>query len=241
MNKIQQAIKCANCNKKISSAVLLPCGESICSRHIQPDTTSIYCHLCDDDHDIPKEGLRPNKALNNILDAKIEKIDLGSAYKKTLDAFDMLDDEIAKAYLLANDQEYYVSFVTQEWKNRVDTKREVLKMMVDEEANRLVKKIDDHHQEFVNSFQNETLVLSTQKLQETVQTTEKTLQAYRNSLNALKVEDEKWETMRTSVNACVQKLSAQKSRIKNLLLMNKYFDIDQDVKQFCEIDIMYKM
>jgi len=65
---------CPVCDQKLSSPIVLPCGETICEKHINENLTgknkkSIQCPIedCNQKHSIPTAGFIINKRLQKLL------------------------------------------------------------------------------------------------------------------------------------------------------------------------------
>lgn len=73
----QLAFSCPICKKEYESPVILPCGESICSKCVTPIGTysnSFLCKLCNSLHDIPDNGFPQNKALIKLIKSNNEML-----------------------------------------------------------------------------------------------------------------------------------------------------------------------
>ena len=83
MNRIRNAIKCAICREILKSPVILPCSDSICKKHVSKQTNDVIrCEKCGVKHEIPTNGFHANSALQEIIEAEIANLDLGSVHKK---------------------------------------------------------------------------------------------------------------------------------------------------------------
>lgn len=60
-------MNCIECKNLLEYPVILPCGESICKKHIHTDKTTFFCQVCCAEHSIPGDGFPANKALEKFL------------------------------------------------------------------------------------------------------------------------------------------------------------------------------
>ena len=66
------AMKCSECENMLEKPVILPCGESVCRKHIPVvakeggENPKFYCKVCDDSHHVPSDGFPANKALEKF-------------------------------------------------------------------------------------------------------------------------------------------------------------------------------
>ena len=71
------SLKCPICQKEYESPVLLPCGESVCSKCVNPlgSLSNIFlCKLCNSMHEIPDNNFPQNKALIKVIESKRESV-----------------------------------------------------------------------------------------------------------------------------------------------------------------------
>ena len=138
-----ESIKCKICSKVLEKPVLLPCGNVMCEKHQQGEMKSIYCKVCDLDHEIP-----PNGAFIRILllDKLIEN-NLGDEYNSAKYKLERFSDLIEKFENLNDQPECIIHNKISELKAEIDWRRETLKNQIDEDALAFIKKLDDYGKE----------------------------------------------------------------------------------------------
>ncbi|CAF0807271.1 unnamed protein product [Brachionus calyciflorus] len=73
----ESTILCPICHKEYDTPIILPCGESICSKCINPlgeESDNFLCKLCNTIHEIPTNGFQLNKALIKVIETKNQSI-----------------------------------------------------------------------------------------------------------------------------------------------------------------------
>lgn len=71
------SLNCPICHKEYESPVLLPCGESVCSKCVNPVgpfSNNFLCKLCNSMHQIPDNNFPPNKALIKVIESNRESV-----------------------------------------------------------------------------------------------------------------------------------------------------------------------
>lgn len=195
------ALKCVYCKSIIKSPILLPCRHSICNHHLNNCEGSVFCG-CGEEHKIPTSGNFPqNQALEEIIESRAEEIDYCPIYKDTKQTCDKLEDIIKSIDEILMNPAYFVYNDIFALKMRVDVQREELKRRIDEEADRVHKKLDDCHewckrQLSTVEFSNATNKLSecTKVAKELVDKCYKTLDEWKcdeNGIKQLKMDMEK--------------------------------------------------
>ena len=148
MEFILNIIKCPICEFTLNSPIILPCGHSICKWHASDnDDKSIKCVKCLDEHSIPSNGFPQNQTLIDLIDAEIEQLDFGETYKKAklgCRNLDILHDEIES---LIRDPSFFAYQKVNDLKNKVNIKREELKLLIDEETDLLLDKLSKYETE----------------------------------------------------------------------------------------------
>lgn len=82
--KLQKLTLCEYCKHKFKNPVILPCGESICRRHVHDmfrctdeDRSRIFCFFCGEEHYYDHEkGYPPNKLLQGLIEIEMEKSEI---------------------------------------------------------------------------------------------------------------------------------------------------------------------
>lgn len=87
MEKFTNALKCRNCRCMLETAIVIPCGHSVCKKH-EEEREHIFCYKCDIEYEVPMPtgGFPENKDLNKVINSKIyeklREIDFGPAIRE---------------------------------------------------------------------------------------------------------------------------------------------------------------
>lgn len=145
MEKISIAIRCANCRLTLTSPVFLPCFHSICKYHTQTNfLTHVTCGECGKIHPIPNEGFAANESLTAIIASQIHNIELGEAHKKAKTHCKSLEELINEINTILVDPNRKTNEEIDRMKNQVYLKRELLKLEIDDETNKLIEQLEDY-------------------------------------------------------------------------------------------------
>lgn len=63
------AMKCIECKNILEDPVILPCGDSVCRKHIPTEDGEVRtftCKMCCIDHRVPRAGFPTNKVLEKF-------------------------------------------------------------------------------------------------------------------------------------------------------------------------------
>lgn len=150
METIKKAVKCGICKGVVVQPVILPCGHSLCKRHeeeIRNDTAKGICMTCYEPFSVPTSGLTPIKSLENLLEKKIDLIDLGKDYKKAearLQSFRKLCKELYKKHDSANG---IIHDTIDKIRERILKSKRDYEIKIEEEAASLLELVNDYEKE----------------------------------------------------------------------------------------------
>src|SRR4051812_27632996 len=81
-----QLLACSHCDGLLSEPVLLPCGETICKRHLARrevlEAKSISCRACGNHHLIPTKVFHENRVCPCNLKSKLSQFNLDSIERR---------------------------------------------------------------------------------------------------------------------------------------------------------------
>lgn len=148
MESIKKSIQCKYCLKTIEMPILLPCGDSICEKHVTDKT--IFC--CSIEHKEPPNGFPHNKALLSLLQSEIENLKFGELYDSTLKMCQDLNI-IIESFLDAQDHSILlVDELVSSLKNEINLKREEMKMKIDQTAENLLLDLENFNHDCESNF-----------------------------------------------------------------------------------------
>lgn len=241
MEKLSNAIKCANCSSILDSPVLLPCGHSICKSHVIGTNSFIVCSKCESKHKIPKVGFLDNKSLAEIIAIQIQKISLGPKYENAKNNSESLKSLIKNFDAVLTD--YPTNKMKREveeiedLKNQIFLKREELKLKIDQEIDNMVKKFDEYVVRFNNFLSSEQTQMRTKELVESKNKVQKVLDGFENRLNEIVLDDSLWNGISAEASSEYTKLSNRLEEFKKSFIFPDLDDFKQHTIFFRNLDI----
>ncbi len=95
IDQVKNLFDCDQCNQLLVDPIALPCGNSVCKKHVDeerapkrikleeasPKESNFFlCELCKENHFIPDNGFAINKRIQNALDIKLNSLKLNPVY-----------------------------------------------------------------------------------------------------------------------------------------------------------------
>jgi hypothetical protein len=150
-------LTCSNCSRIFKDPVLLPCGDSICSKHLKErdvvKTNRIKCNRCTEEFGVKNNKFKSNEALTQLRESQSHLSDQEIRLKQELEQsirtfFEFYDEFIQKKTQLASD--VYNHF--QEIRFQIDEHREELKKRIDDIALAMIDKIKKHEEVYLKEL-----------------------------------------------------------------------------------------
>lgn len=228
MDIIQHEIKCEFCKQSLQiPVVLLPCGQLMCQKHAVEKTDKIECVSCDGDHAIPSSGFPRVKAFEKILETRIEKCDFGCPeYAKTYKSCKTMEKMLDDLDKLRSDPLYHLDKVVSAYRADVDLKREQLKLKIDEEAEAIIRMINDYEERCKAHLKDEKLGGGelNEVTKKVIQWREQ-LEKWKEELKILENNEEKWNGTNKECVKIIEELGAKFESFKLCLTMKKKFEL----------------
>ena len=166
IDQVKNLFDCEQCNQLLVVPVTLPCGFSVCKRHLdeQLDSTQkkirkFECEVCDEKHNIPDKGFAINKSIQNALNIKLNTLKLNPVYEECKREINDAENNIKNIENLDKDTENYIFKYFEELKRQVDLRREELKLKLDNCSDEIIKSIESTKENCIKLFK-ETKCLS---------------------------------------------------------------------------------
>lgn len=239
VEKLKSILNCNVCNKLLTQPIALPCGETVCYKHlsnmIEQDTlfSTIKCSLCEKDHVVPEEGFQTLKSIDKLLEIEVNKIDLGPKFNECNETIDYLKISETIDYLMndieemKNDPENFIYSYFSELKKEVDIQRETLKL-----------NIDSYYEEMIINI--ESSECESKKLAKKMNDISDRLQKYKEELNELieefdtfEINDAKYDSIHSKAESYKPKYEKMVVEIKNHLLgecSHEFVPIELNIK-----------
>jgi len=151
IDKVKTLFDCSLCNELLVDPVTIPCGYSICKKHL-PDVVlvqdsnnsdkSFKCDICKVEHFFPKEGIVINRHIQNALDIKFSNLRLNPVYEECKKVIIEAQSNLAQVEVLDKDPEGFIYEYFEDIKRNVDLRREELKLKIDNSSDDIIKLIE---------------------------------------------------------------------------------------------------
>src|SRR5690606_23118890 len=124
--------------------VTLSCGDSICQKHVQElmQFNTVECPSCCDFSQVPEKGFKINTTIEYLLQVEFDQSEWGENFKAARDECDKLRKLVSEISPLKNDQHFLVNMHFSALRNKVNFKREKLKIKVDQVANKMIQDLN---------------------------------------------------------------------------------------------------
>ena len=118
-----QALICEynQCKLILENPIVLPCGYSLCQKHLEQFEQNFKCCFCTKQHQIPEDGFSISKTIDSMINSYFE---LNPLKKEIIESFLRLSESI-KEYEDINPNVYIYDYFAQ-IRNVVDLHREEL-------------------------------------------------------------------------------------------------------------------
>ena len=187
-----ESVKCNKCFNRLEKPVILPCGNPICDKHQHEDNKkTIYCSVCDLDHEIPPNGgfIRIS-FFEKLIEKNIDCVNLRDEYKAADEKIKQFPDLIERFEKLKSDPKNIIYDKINELKADIDLRREELKNQIDKEALEFIKKLDEYEADCKTNLSSiKAEIENNEKLIEL----KEDLNRWREQMNNFKGDDESWK------------------------------------------------
>lgn len=149
MERLFETVKCNECKFILHSPVNLPCGNTICEKHVRRNK-SYDCGQCGNEHNVPVNGFPSNDAINFIIDT--------NEYKRVEKAFESLKTlkmVIDQLESLKNEPKREISNRIGELKSQVCSSRDELIREIEMKSERMILELETYESEcmyYIESF-----------------------------------------------------------------------------------------
>lgn len=239
MDKVIKAIKCSKCQKTLESPVLLPCNHSICKKHVTEKNIkdTLKCPKCGVNHKVPSSGFLLNEALSELISAKIDSIDLGRVHKEATDSCNELNRFINIIDRLLTDPSRFTYDEINRLRNKVHIRSEEMKLKIDEEAQKLLLKLDAYENRCRVSVTTDAYFNERSKFELCKDKGLTDLAWFKKELDEIKFDEVKWNVIKRMSSEKVRELEATVKSLKEELLLKEFNRYSSEVDRFERVDI----
>lgn len=236
MEIIQNSIKCFECKQTLTGPVLLPCGESICERHVrEAKDGEMLCGGCGEKHTVPASGFPRNKGLENIIKTQIDRLNLGAEHDQALKSCHRLNSILSEISLLRTDPNYFIDESIGDIRRHVESIRIELKMKIDAEADRLIGELNAYEASCRQSTSGFSERLD--ELEEAVREPREKLAEWFEQFKTIDLNETKWRAIKLETEKINDELEKRVSALKQTLLLNRFAEFRLKPYEFNEIDL----
>ena len=226
MDLLGESIKCTTCKEILKLPVSLPCGHSICKRHVnnageENMTNQIHCPKCNEFFEIPINGFPRNRAVEDLLEKNITKIDLGEEHKSAFDKCSLFADLLERFNKIRNDPNTRINEEISELKNQVDIRREEMKMKIDKESLEMIKKLDEFEKDCKLKADS---LKSDSKLNEKFESWKNSLKQWQQSLNSFERNIDNWNRVLNESTSALNDLYKEFINFNKELFLNRLIE-----------------
>ena len=184
MDRIRNAIKCGICREILESPVILPCYHTICKNHVSNQHNGVIrCQQCGDEHQIPTNGFHPNNSLQEIIEAEIANLELGSVHKEAKTSCESFEKALKEFEVLIKDPNFFTHEKISELKNSVQLKGEELKLIIDEEMKKFIDQLDEYERKAKEYLSSHEFKEESKKLYSELKLAQSNLDSWLERLN----------------------------------------------------------
>ena len=185
-DRMKRLIICKFCYETLEEPIVLPCGKTICSKHLLNEANSFKCDLCDNSHDKTADKFPVNEALNELVQicddyVDLNSIDLGKDYKLAKDQCKHLKDLINESEILTKDPSFYIDNYFTKLRNEIDLKKEQLIEDIEQKYEKIINELKEIESKYKQNAPNKK---STKKLELTIEANKESLNKWIKTLES---------------------------------------------------------
>jgi hypothetical protein len=151
-NAVNSVFICKNCEANIEIPKSLPCGEVICSHcesNIQINENKFDCSLCQNKHDMPRDGLPICKPLLQMLSIKPVKVSRGKVFDSLEILLDKIQNKCNFIKLGIENSDDLVKDHCMNLKSEVQLTAEEVIQQVNDLTDKIIEEINDYEKETI--------------------------------------------------------------------------------------------
>jgi hypothetical protein len=236
MENLINTVKCIECHLILQSPIALPCGKSICQKHIDPQISHFYCKSCGFAHVVPKEGFVPNVATTLLIELTLAE------YKKALQSCQTLSACVDELTCLSAMPEWRIVETIGQLKKEVRSKRDELIKEIEQQSDQILLELDVYEREARNfgaDFNGGGLAYAHNEVEMNLVRTKTKLNELQDELNNYKnASEEKWKSIVAKSELETKELTLLIDQTKQkFLFLNKFDNLQAKNNIFFEIKI----
>lgn len=238
MDVVKQAIKCSECWNFLVKPVMLPCGWSVCQKHLEnSQNPKFFCKLCNKEHQIEKSYMNVNKALDSLVKANLENLNLGPEYV-AFNRCNQLDQTINEIEMIRDNASCFIDKIVDKLKLKTEIIQTEFKTQIDEKAKQIIQLLDNYKKECkINLNSSDFKAKMNQLSDELISKLKSDLSDWNKTFNNLDVNENELKTIQKTSSESNLKLKNETSHIKKEILVNKLNNYYSYVHNFQQINL----
>jgi hypothetical protein len=222
-SQVNNFLNCKKCEGRLDEPKLLPCGNSICSHCVSLIQLTNYrefeCLVCQDKHEMPKNGLPISKALVDILSIKSLDVSRGNAFETLQGTLKEIENnKIGLKHHLNNSDDCIKEYCI-ELRGKVQLTTEQAIEEINGLSEQVIGEINDYEQEIINLNKNNVDSL---KRFETIEQELETFQLKTNEyLKLNNLNDEKMIKLNQEAVILKKKAESEIKSIRNIIFSGR--------------------
>ena len=243
IDQVKNLFDCEQCNQLLVDPVSLPCGYSLCKRHLDEkldrapkriklmeantqESNIFLCELCKENHYIPENGFAINRRIQNGLNIKFNTLKLNPVYEECKVKITDVKNNIQNIKNLQRDPENHIFEYFEELKRQVDLRREELKLKLDNCSEEIIQSIESTKENCIK-LSKESKRLSTE-----IEESKEDLTKLIDRFDTFEIDEKKFEEIRQSLSILNGDLTRKLGEYKDSIIGDKKYSFE-----FEEIDI----
>lgn len=225
VEKVKSLFDCDLCHKTLVDPITVPCGNSVCKRHIdvslenEPNRTFLECEICHVEHTIPKEGFMVNKRIQKCLNIQLNTLKLLPVYDECKEVIRIAKENVAKIEKLEANAESYIYEYFEDIKRQVDLRRENLKAKIDKYSDETIQSIESSQLSYIK------LSKDVNRLAENIDKSKNELNEFVAGFDTFEIDEKKFETIKKKVSDLNDSFKGIISEYHDSLLGNKQYSL----------------
>lgn len=229
---MEHLVKCSECKYMLSNPIVLPCGNTVCLKHIPQQAKQLYdCHSCKIGHEVPDNGFASNKLASQLIDQYFGQ------YKRAFVSCESLKSTIDEFELLKKNPQSHINEEVDKLMNKIESWRDLLIVQIREKSEQILTDMEQYKRECLKSLSrlDDTITLVETKLAKK----KVKLSQFFDDLNTWEIDKEdKWKAILEKSQSDVNELTTLMTRIKGFFLLNKFDEIKEKEIKFCQLRII---
>lgn len=238
MDVVKYVITCVDCSNVLQKPVMLPCGYSVCLKHLENLPDRLYfCKLCSQNHHIEDNYINVNKTLEILINANLENLNFGPVYKSAVGLCHDLDQTINELATLTHHPTLYIKQTIDHLKNRTELIREEHKLKIDEKAGQIIEQLDNYEKQCTINLDSDEFKNKLNEIDINISKIRGCLDEWQKTLNNFGSNETQWKSIVKTSDELNSRLKYKSYSLKKDLLDHKLENFFEIVVEFQKIKV----